>query len=423
MQLIVAVQELAAPGGPQTYALTIAEQLARLGHHVTLFARRLGATADLARSRCLAVEGRADDLPERADGVIVGVDRSLAIELAARYPAAARVFVVHGADDVHLPPPLDGVVAATVALSDAFAARAAACAGAGEVVRLRQPVDLRRFGGRAAPAPRPARALLLGNYHGGGVSRAQLIRDAWSPAGVTWEQVGHPSPQLDVADAMRDVDVVVGYGRSIVEAMACGRPAYVFDHAGCDGWVTPESYERIEAAGFSGLSAQMPPDAARLRADLDAYRPELGRLGFDLVRRHHDARAHAAELVALLRRIAPEPAPAERSALRALALLAEAQLRAEVARDHHSLESRQWFRRAQELNDELAAQREEAARSAEALRLRAAAAEARVDALRGTKRFRLAQALARPAELARRARSRSRARTRRRPRPHPRERP
>ena len=101
------------------------------------------------------------ELPPHADGVIVGVDRSLAFELAGCYPDAARIFVVHGADEIHLPPPAPGVVTATVALNDRFAALAAASIGAGEVVRLRQPVDLRRFSPRGIPAACPGRVLLL----------------------------------------------------------------------------------------------------------------------------------------------------------------------------------------------------------------------------------------------------------------------
>jgi len=393
MELIVAVPRLAAPGGPQTYALTVAEHLAGLGHAVTLYARETGVIADLARERCIAVTTQVGELPQRADGVLVGVDRALACALATRYPDAVRVFVVHGIDEIHLPPPVGGIVHATVVLNERFALRAAGCVGAGEIVRMRQPVDMRRFWLGATPAPRPARALLVGNYHGAFGSRAQTLKDAWSHAGLNWEQIGYPRASLQVATTMSHVDIVVGYGRSIIEAMSCGRPAYVFDRAGCDGWVTPDSYERIEAAGFSGLSPGPPRDAARLRADLDAYRPELGLLGRDRVRAYHDAREHAAELVVLLRRLRPEPPPLEHAALRALEMLCAAQLRAELAREHHRQESRQWFDRAQELNEQLAV---ESARSAQ-----------RLAALRSTRRFRLAQALSAPAEILRRARRRA----------------
>lgn len=395
MELIVALSRLAEPGGPQTYSLTVGEELARLGHGVTLYARELGAMAQLARERALRATDLPSELPESADGVLVSADRPLAVELAARYPGAARAFVVHGIDEIHLPPPLDGVVAASVALSDRFAQRVAATAGAGEVVRMRQPVNLRRFGALGAPAAPPLSVLLAGNYHGAAWSRAHVLERAWAGAGLRWERVGQPEPQLDVAPAMAAADIVVGYGRSIVEAMASGRPAYVFDHAGADGWVTPESYARIEGAGFSGMAGGDPPDAARLRADLDAYSVDLGRLGHDLARTHHDVRMHAAELVALLERIAPEPPPADRSALRALALLAEAQMRAEIARDVTRGEARQWFIRAQELDGQL---RVAVADGADA--------RARLEAIRATRRYRVAQRLGRVAEALRRARPR-----------------
>lgn len=405
MELIVAADELAGPGAPQAYALTVAEQLDRLGHRVTLFARRLGPAADLARERCLAVTAQVEELPEHADGVIAAGDRSLAIELAARFPGAARIFVVHGAEEIHLPPPLDGVVAATIALDDRARVRAAAYAGAGEVVRLRQPVDMKRSGAHGTPSERPRRALLLGDRLGPAGSPARLLEDAWSEAGIECEQVASCEPRLDVAEAMRDVDIVVGHGRSIVEAMASGRAAYVFDRAGGGEWVTPESYERIEAAGFSGTPAAAPPDAARLRADLDDYRPELGRLGHDLVRLHHDAHRHAADLVALLNRLLPAGALAPEGSRRdAPAPLPDPQPGPGAARDEDRQETELWYERAQALDEQLGAI------GAELERTRAALAEAaaQMQAIRESQRFRLGEALLAPVErLRRRARRRS----------------
>jgi hypothetical protein len=98
--------------------------------------------------------------------------------------------------------------------------------------------------------------------------------------------------------------------------------------------------------------------------------------------------------VALLERVSPVPPPAERSALRALAVLSEAHLRAEIAHEHSRAEAKQWFDRAQELNEQLATQ--------------ALTNEARPKALRGGRRHRLATLLARPFELLRALRGRPR---------------
>jgi hypothetical protein len=416
MEIVLATHKLSDPGGAQTYALTLAEQLARLGHSVTLYAREVGAVADMATERALRVTARAEDLPAGVDAVITGVDRSLALELAGRYPDATRLFVVHGSEDVHLPPPVPGAVVATIALNDRHAARAVACEGAGEVVRLRQPVDLRRFNPKGAPRERPARVLLLGNYHSQVGSRARMLRDAWAHAGLQWSELGGRTQTLAVADAIAEADVVVGYGRSVLEAMACGRPAYIHDHSGSEGWITPDSYAVMESGGFAVAAARRPPDAAQLKADLDAYRPEWGMAGHDIATTHHDARDHAAEVVELIERLGPGRALGEPSAVRALAMLAESQLRAELAAEHYRKESKQWFSLYHGAQEEMVRERGawqaargesdreriglEQERNAQ-MRVAAEAGE-RVAAFKCTRRYRLAQALAGPLDRLRR---------------------
>lgn len=391
MKIILATPELAGPGGAQSYAITVGEHLARLGHEVTLYARELGHGAERAGELGLAVAGAAGDLPDDADATLTGVSRALALELAARYPAARRAFVVHG-DDQQLPPPVPGAVAATVALNDRTAALAAASVGAGEVVRLRQPVDLRVFSPRGEPRERPARVLLLGNYHARPGERATALAAAWGADDLEWRRAGWPDVDLDPATAIADADIVVGIGRCVLEAMACGRPAYVHDHAGSAGWLTPATYPQLEASGFALAATRPTPDAKQLRADLDAYDPALGRAGQDLARRHHDARAHVAALVALFDRLAPEPVADDPAATRALLVLAEAQLRAETYAERYRIEAKQWAERFQTLH-----------RQAEEDRIALVAElEGRIAALKATRRYRIGTALARPLERLRR---------------------
>ena len=76
---------------------------------------------------------------------------------------------------------------------------------------------------------------------------------------------------------MGDADIVIGKARVIVEAMASGRAAYVYDHNGGDGWVTPERYELLEADNFGGQAEPVAADRARLRADLRAVPAGHGR--------------------------------------------------------------------------------------------------------------------------------------------------
>jgi Glycosyltransferase Family 4 len=429
MKIVLATYRFDVPGGSETYALTLAEHLARLGHAVTIYTRKTGPMAELASERAVRVIARAEELPEDADAVISGLDGGLALELAGRFPTAARVFVVHSSEDIHLPPAVPGVVAATVALNDLHLARASACAHAGEVVRLRQPIDLRRFSPRAEPNEWPRRVLLLGNYHSGASERASQLREAWADAELQWKEVGGEERILDVTGEIAASDIVVGFGRSILEAMACGRPAYVHDQAGSEGWVTPETYAQLEAGGFAIAGLRPPPDRRRLRADLDSYRPEWGQDGRDLVRTHHDARDHAAAIVALIERVGPGRPCGERSMLRALEQLAESQLRGEmtaealrheaqrlsalyhdsqvqIAREHASwhAEREAWESERERWQAERQAwlQEREGMRSEQAVLANAAVqAEQRVAGFRRTRRYRISQVLAWPLEKVR----------------------
>ena len=180
-----------------------------------------------------------------------------------------------------------------------MAAHAESLANKPEVIRLRQPIDIQRFRPRGPSRPRARRVLVFSNYLED--DRMAMLQGACDSLGLELTTMGvRTTTSVTPQDAIVDADIVVGYGRSVLEAMAMGRPAYVWERAGGDGWVTPESYPALEADGFSGAGTDSIIDVDRLRADLAAYRPEFGPLGFDLVRKHHSATRHADALVRLL---------------------------------------------------------------------------------------------------------------------------
>jgi hypothetical protein len=339
MRIVIAIRDLAGLGGAQTFVLTIAEQLARLGHIVSIYAVQVGFAADVAKSRAIEVL-RTADLPREGVDATISLDKAMAIDLALLYPEATRLYAMHNSSDAWLPPPAPGIVAATVAPNDRLAALASSCTGAGEIVRIQQPIDLSRFTPRGCwPRTEPTRVLLIGNYFNTPAQRADQIRSAWATPGLVWTRIGFPNAASDVAEKMAETDIVVGYGRSILEAMACGRAAYVHEHSGSDGWVTAETYDRMEADGFSGMSIRTTPSLDQLRKDLTLYDPSMGRLGHDLARRH-DARLIAALLVTLIDRLGKPVTRHDPMALRALANLAEGRLRAD--HDNSALRVEVW---------------------------------------------------------------------------------
>lgn len=314
-------------GGSETYSVTVAEKLERLGHPTSIFAGEASEKGrELAASRGLALAtGDPAAQADRDDfDVVLAQDTASAYALTSRRPVR-QVFVIHGLAFFEHPPQALRPLPPVVALNDRIVDHASGMAGKPEIVRLRQPIDIQRFEPRPA-RPRARRVLVFSNYLED--DRMAMLREACDDLGLELTSMGvRANASVIPQDAIAEADIVVGYGRSILEGMAMGKPAYVWDRAGGDGWVTPESYPALEADGFSGGATEDIIDVDRLREDFAAYRRELGPLGFDLVRKHHSAARHAEALVQLLERdgpVAPAPDPVHE----ALGLLVRAEARA-----------------------------------------------------------------------------------------------
>lgn len=439
MRLILATDGLEGFGGSESYLITVADQLQRLGHDVRLYADRVGASGAQATALGLPVTESVAALPAQVDAMIVQ-DGGVAADLARSHPLVPQVFVAHSdLFDLQLPLNLPELTAAVVTLYERVDRRIRALAADFEIVRLTQPIDVTRFAPVQPVRPRAQVALALGNYVRG--ARADVLEQACAMAGLELRRRGGPAeagtsatPELDYNEA----DIVFGKARVIVEAMACGRAAYVYDHNGAEGWVTPERYAALARDNFGGQANPLVPDAARIAADLADYRPELGMAGRDLAVAHHAASAHAAALVDVLQRVQPRPAPVEgpwfelsrlvrmahRADARQFALHAETErLAARIHAQEADLEraraqlERDRIQIEQEHTARLAAQQdaEAAHASARAILERAQAAEAAAAAAReeadearralavvaGSARWRAVQGLLRPTDALR----------------------
>jgi hypothetical protein len=327
MKLLLATNHLGL-GGSESYLLTVAEYLDRFGHEVTIYAPEGGGGCAVARERNLGVALEVDAFEGDFDAAIVQ-DGAVSHEVFERRPDLAQLFVAHSTIfDLQAPPQLDDAVAAVVALNDRVARRMRNLATEVELVRMTQPIDTQRFVPRASLPDLPRRALLLSNTPH--ADRMQMIESASAEAGLELRRLGGVDGAVaDIRPALAASEIVIGYGRSILEAMACGRAAYVYDWHGGDGWVTAESYEAIEAGGFAGRTGRRIVGPETLVADLRRYSSSMGPVNHDLVTAHHRAGRHTEELVELLSRIAPRP-PAPRESPREMARLVRLEWRAQL---------------------------------------------------------------------------------------------
>jgi hypothetical protein len=327
VRLVLATNHLGL-GGSESYLLTVAEQLQRLGHGVSLYAAERGPGVAVAQQRAIPL-CEPGQLPDEFDAAVVQ-DAAVSYELAAQRPGTPQLFVAHSESfDLQAPPQFGEAVRVVVALNDRVAARMRSFAAERQVVRLRQPIDTERFTPRGRLPRRPRRALLLSNAPH--EDRVGMLEEACAGAKIELVRVGGRDGQTtDPREALHGVEIVIGYGRSVLEGMACGRAAYVYDWNGGEGWVTPKSYRRIEADGFAGRSGETIVEGDRIRKDLRKYTRTMGPVNHDLVLAYHRANVHAQEMVDLLGELgvpgsAPDPEP-----LREMARLVRLEWRARV---------------------------------------------------------------------------------------------
>jgi hypothetical protein len=295
-------------GGTETYILTVAQQLERLGHEVTIYTSDTGPMTEFARRQGVRVSDGPAGLPASCDAVLAQ-DASTAWELAGRYPSAVRTFTMHTAHNpLQSPPQSEGISHALVVLNDRMLRRARRLSWRPRIVRLRQPIDLKRF---SIPSPsargrRRPRALALSNHIN--PARLGMLEAACSDAGLELTRLGGADGTSSTPEhAIAGVEIVVSLGRGALEAMAGGRSVYLWGPAGGDGWVNPAAYETLESDGFSGRATEATSDAARLAAELSEWQDGMGEPNRDLVWAHHDGERHAVALVELIEELDATP--------------------------------------------------------------------------------------------------------------------
>lgn len=110
-----------------------------------------------------------------------------------------------------------------------------------------------------------------------------LLRDACARMGLTFQSVPKSSSSRvwHIEDLINDADIVVGIGRSLYDAMACGRACISWDNrmwnpfTGC-GYVTADNWYTCAKTNFIGKGFPRIDTADALIAELSRYNPEDG---------------------------------------------------------------------------------------------------------------------------------------------------
>ena len=303
MRILLGAWHATGFAGTQSWVYTVAHALRELGHEVSVLvtARRemamrlisagfeVYSTVKDDRPACdlvIASQPRMlhvcpicrqsqvpnDDMtmPKHTDSYVAKKCLGSGMKGMDALPKVKRLYVCHGWLP-HEKPVLDGTP--YVAVSPEVATNLKSDFSIDATV-IGQPIDFDRFRPVMPLRMEKPKALVLSTWP----ASPEHVASACEEAGVEIFVPDSPGGCWNMPGRINKVDIVIGTGRGIAEAMACGRVACICGQFGCDGLVTPGLIEKQAEFNFSGRWKKGELPNALMDA-LKGYDPVYGRWG------------------------------------------------------------------------------------------------------------------------------------------------
>lgn len=281
LKILVSAYGLDLSGVP-VYTLVLYKELEKRGHKVSVYCPK-DASGPL--SECMNIHTHFKNL-EKPD-VILAQANKLAIYMRGSYPDVPMVFINHGVlPDLEQPPriPIDWYIAINEQSVDLLKRQ---YADPEKISIVRDFVDTNRFRPIELLQDKP-RVLFISNYKKW--KTYDIIENACRNLQLEFRAVGSPyGRSRDVAQDINRSDLVISWGRGIIEAMSCGRAVISFNQLLGDGFLTPEVYMESRTRNFGGYECRHAFDVEGLMAEIKKYSKDSGRINRDLALKYHNS--------------------------------------------------------------------------------------------------------------------------------------
>jgi glycosyltransferase involved in cell wall biosynthesis len=280
MRLILSCYTLDYAGLP-TYTLTLYRALRALGHEVTVYSPLSGAL----RAEMSVVQSLDGWCPEV--DAIIAQHNVCARDLRKHYPDIPMVYSVHGVVPEIEQPPMDIQVDWWTSINAWTTEHMIACGvPASRIDLVRDFIDGLVYRPMVALAPRLPHVLFVSNYKK--FKTHWRLKRACQRLGYPFSAVGAPyGRSRDMPMAINEADLVVSWGRGILEGMACGRAVMSYDCEVGDGYLDHARYLESREHNFGGPLCRHRFTVDELMAELSRYSPEDAWPNRELIRAHH----------------------------------------------------------------------------------------------------------------------------------------
>lgn len=292
MRLLITCYRLDLTGS-STFTFTLASELKSRGVDIDVFSPFPEIMSNELISRGVRVIRTVKQVASQRYTCIIAQHNILASMVRSIKPDVPMLFVSHGIlraqAFLEQPPTKDANIHKYIAVSEEVR-KNLICAHripADKIEIVRNFVDVNRFSPRSTIREKPEAVLLLSNRFTQNV--LDTIRDACAKLCLRLVVIGKTHRVLDTESYIDKADIVISLGRGIMEAMACGRAAIVYDYQGGDGIITRSNIEEIRKHNFSGRRFRDKYDAPALVREIVKYEKRMGIINRELILNEHSA--------------------------------------------------------------------------------------------------------------------------------------
>jgi len=304
MRILMTNHRLTWYSGSDTYLYTLGKELINRGHTITIYSpnislalqgRRFLDTGfeviDTLEKDIRKVEGRNDF------DVVHGQHNNVLSDVCDIFTELPAIFVSHGVLPELEKYPRDVAISKYIGVSEEVANYQFKNIENSQKEVIRNPIDTKRFYYSFKKPKKRLKILIASNY----------FHNDWEAKEI-WEAVNLLNADLEVIgtngkmafateELIKNCDIGIGVGRSILEVMAMGKPAIVGDYAGYDGAITPKNYSEIRKRNFSSRTFKEQWDGKRLAKEIKKifsgdYK-QTGKNNRDIILKHHNVKTIA----------------------------------------------------------------------------------------------------------------------------------
>jgi glycosyltransferase involved in cell wall biosynthesis len=281
--------------GVPTFTLTMYKELVKRHHNITIYSP-MGGKLETEMNVIKDVK----DI--KTPDVIIAQHTNCAVDLKRAFPKIPLVFYSHGLlPEIEQPPPFpaDLYFAINEEVKGNFINKGVP---EDKIRMVRDFIDTERFTSQKPLHKKLERVLFISNYKKW--KNFKTVAGACQKLGVLLKCCGAPYGRCyEIENAINDADLVISWGRGILEAMASGRAALSFDRYEGDGYIDGKTYFEARRDNFSGRVYKYPFTPESLATEMQKYDPGCGTPNRNLILKYHNAVTGVDEILRYLKEI------------------------------------------------------------------------------------------------------------------------